>query len=145
MTLVKRDEPRVPPRDRILSKHPRGNWILRRRVDEWAQQATRDMFIASMEDFVRTRSWARDWKVTERFQNNAINRAIPRGPAKDEPPTDQEILDANLLPILDFVITRDRDGALIETSLPLPLVNGTDLPLAIARVEQSLDLLQKMT
>lgn len=145
MTSVRRDELRVPPRDRIFSKHPRGNWILRRRVDEWATQATRNVFIEAMEDFVLTRSWARDWKVTERFQKSGINRPIPRGPNRNEPPTDEEIIRLNLQPILDFVITRDRDGALVETSLPLPLVNGANLVLASARVVQSLDLLQKVT
>lgn len=153
MTTVKRDEPRVPPREKILTKHPNGNWLLRRRVDEWAAQATRKVFIDGMENFVITRSWARSWTVTERFANNSINRAVPRGPALliqglepgAQRPYDEEFLEARLKPILIFRVVRDRDSEVMEVVIDFPQVNSTPLNIALAQAVQSLDAIQLVT
>lgn len=153
MTTVIRDEIRVPPREKILTKHPRGDWLLRRRVDEWATQATRNIFIAGMEDFVATRSWSRSWTVTERFANNSINRAVPRGPALliqgQEPgaqrPYDEEFLKARLKPILIFRVVRDRDSAVMEVTLDFPQVNSTPMAPKLAQAVEALDAIQRTT
>lgn len=153
MTSVIRREPRVPPREKIFSKHPNGNWLLRRRVDEWANQTTRDVYIDLMEDYVLTRTWSRTWTVTERFANNSINRPVPRGPALliegQEPPgmrpTDEEFLRARLAPILIFRVVRDRDSSELEVTIPFPLVNSQPPLAVIDQVRQSLDAANRNT
>jgi len=147
MTSVQRTEPSVPPQDKILTKHVHGNYLLRRRADEWATTATRAEAIAHMEAFVSSRSWAREWSIKEVFHDNSINRAVPRGRASLVQP---EALDAVFrtskgIPLLLFRVVRSRDSRELEVSVPFPDANATLIAPLLPLVTQSLDAVNLQT
>ena len=147
MTTVQRTEPRVPPRDQILTKHVHGNYLLRRRADEWATQATRTAAIEHMEAFVALRTWAREWTIKEVFHDNSISRAVPRGPASLVQPEalDEVFRRSKGIPLLQFRVVRDRDATELEISIQFPAANKTPIAPLLIQVTQGLDAVNRQT